>query len=88
MTKILFTNSNYNFPNVLRNALDELIIDCHRSSPVAPAPDHFSLFTKGDNKPELLEDALTDTPLLLPLEYSNLETKLLALRSSYRSHTI
>ena len=47
MTKSLFTNSNYNFPNVLRNALDELIIDCHRSSPVAPAPDHFLPFYQG-----------------------------------------
>ena len=62
------------FSDVLRNALDELIIDCHRSSPVAPAPDHFVLFTKGANKLELLEDAVTDTPLLLPVEYRNLET--------------
>ena len=62
------------FPNVLRNALDQLIIDRHHSSPIAPAPDYFLLFTKGANKLELLEDALTDTPLLLPMEYHNLES--------------
>ena len=47
------------FPNVLRNALDELIIDYYRLSRVAPAPDHFLLFTKGANKLELFEDALS-----------------------------
>ena len=60
------------FPNVLRKALDELIIDYYRSSPVAPAPDHFLLFTKGANKLELFEDALSNTPLLLTVEYRNL----------------
>ena len=59
---------------MLRNALDELIIDYYRSSPVAPAPNHFLLFTKGANKLELFEDALSDTPLLLPVECRNLET--------------
>ena len=62
------------FPNVLRNAHDQLIIDHHHSSPLAPALDYFLLFTKGANKLELLEDALTDTPLLLPTEYRNLES--------------
>ena len=61
-------------PNVLRNALDELIIDYYRSSPVAPAPDHFLLFTKEANKLELFEDALSDTPSLLSVEYRNLES--------------
>ena len=62
------------FPNVQRNTLDQLIIDRHLSSPVVPALDHFLLFTKGANKLELLEDALTNTPLLLPTEYHNLES--------------
>ena len=63
------------FPNVLRNALDQLIIDRHPSSPVAPALDYFlTRTTKGANKVELLEDALTDTPLMLPMEYCNLES--------------
>ena len=61
------------FPHVLRNTLDELIIDYYRSSPVAPAPDHFLLFTKGATKVELFEEALSDTPLLLPVECRNLE---------------
>ena len=61
-------------PNVLRNALDELIIDYYRSSPVAPAPDHFLLFTKEANKLELFKDALSDTPSLLLVEYRNLES--------------
>ena len=62
------------FPNVLRNTLDKLIIDYYQSSPVAPAPDHFLLFTKGANKLKLFEDALSDTLLLLPVEYRNLES--------------
>ena len=62
------------FPNVLRNALDTLIIDYYRSSPVATAPDHFLLFIKGANKLELFEDARSDTSLLLPVEYRNLES--------------
>ena len=35
------------FPHVLRNALDELIIDSYRSSPVAPAPGPFPTFHQG-----------------------------------------
>ena len=59
---------------MLRNALDALIIDYYRSSPVATAPDHFLLFIKGANKLELFEDALSNTPLLLPVQYRNLES--------------
>ena len=65
-------------PNVLRNALDELIIDYYRSSPVAPAPDHFLLFTKEANKLELFEDALSDTPSLLPVEYRKFRVDVLS----------
>ena len=40
-----------------------------------PALDYFlTRTTKGANKVELLEDALTDTPLMLPMEYYNLES--------------
>ena len=59
---------------MLRNALDALIIDYYRSSPVATAPDHFLLFIKGANKLELFEDALSDTPFLLSVLHQNLES--------------